>query len=203
MTEIIEAIPKKPELQLVNSFSLKIIQDKSNSIPSNNSQLKIIQNLVEEIKKNGHKYSLISCLFLQFYRANRDTLTKDELYDLLEEEIKQNKNRIISSHTGRCCMIDLKNYRRKAKDILKKKKWFSKRLNEKGEVEYKMNNRIVGPILPRIISQLKSIEKNKDDFEDITIDTNENNETTENKSDMQIIKIREDDDENEYDVKFI
>ena len=196
-----EELEKKPELQIsqsIDSFSLKIIQDKSELIPSNSSQLKIIQNLVEEIKKNGHKYSLISCLFLQFYKANRDTLTKKELYDLLEEEIRQNKNRIISSHTDRCCMIDLKNYRRKAKDILKKKKWFSKRLNDKGEVEYKMNSKIVGPILPRILSQLKSIEKNKDDFMDITFDNSE----SEKKNDMQIIKIKEDDEDGEYDMKY-
>ena len=114
--------PKHVELQKINSLSLNIIQDRSQNIPSNTSQLKIIQNLVDEIKSNGHKYSLISCVFLQFYKAGKDTLLKKEINQLLEEEISKNKNKIISSHTGRSCMIDLTNYRRKVKDILKKKK---------------------------------------------------------------------------------
>ena len=188
-------IPKQKhvELQKVNSLSLNIIQDKTQNIPSNTSQLKIIQNLVDDIKSKGHKYSLISCVFLQFYKTGKDTLLKKEMNQLLEEEISKNKNKIISSHTGRSCMIDITNYRRKVKDILKKKKWFTKRINENNEIEYKMNSKIVAPILPRIISQLKSIEKNKDDLEEIVIeDETDNNDDTESK----YIKLREE--ENEY-----
>lgn len=182
---------KYKELQKINSLSLNIIQDKTQNIPSNKSQLKIIYNLVEDNKKNGHKYSLISCLFLLFYKSGKDTLLKKEINNLLEEEISKNRNKIISSHTGRSCMINLVNYRRKVKDILKKKKWFTKRINEDKEIEYKMNNKIVAPILPRIISQLKSIEKNKDDIEEILIEENENESNKKDENQISTLKMDE------------
>ena len=122
--------------------------------------------MVQEIKKRGLKYSLICCTFLIFYKEGTDTLPRDDIEKLVEEEIRQNKNKIISSHTERSCVLETTNYKKKLRDILKKKKWFIKRVNSNGEIEYTMIENIVAPVMPRIISQLKSLNTDADFLND-------------------------------------
>lgn len=91
----------------------------------------------------------------------------------MENEILKNKNKIISSPTNRYCIIDLKNYKSKLKDILKKKKWFTKNINEIGETEYTLNPNIISSITPKIISYIKVINKNENLFQDKEVDVEE------------------------------
>ena len=135
-----------------------------NNISSNENQLKLINDVVNEIKSRNLQITLISCVFLLFYKTGRDTLTRMEIETMLEEEIMQYSHKIVSSNTERSCVITLDNYKQKVKDILKKKKWFNKNINKNNEVEYRMQRKIVASVLPRIISQLKSINNDMDFF---------------------------------------
>ena len=83
----------------------------------------------------------------------------------MEAEAINNKNKILSSSTQRYCIIDKKNYKLKIKDILKKQKWFTKKRNELGEIEYTLNPGVVAKITPKIISYFKAINKNESKFQ--------------------------------------
>jgi len=152
--------PKPDLLKLSQSIPIK----KVGTAKDNRSQLKILNDMIEDIKKKGLKYSFIACTFLTFYKAGKDTLPRVEIERMLEEEIVQNKDKIISSFSERSCILDANNYKKKLRDILKKKKWFSKRINENKEIEYTMLENIVSPSMPRIISQLKSLNISKDNL---------------------------------------
>lgn len=146
----------------MSSFSQNIINEDSSN---NEEELKKIKKLVDEQKKNGHKYPLIACFFLIFYNEGKYTLTKKRIHSLMEAEAINNKNKILSSSTQRYCIIDKKNYKLKIKDILKKQKWFTKKRNELGEIEYTLNPGVVAKITPKIISYFKAINKNESKFQ--------------------------------------
>jgi len=158
----------KPDPQKI---SQSIATKKLGNAKDNRSQLKILNDMIEDIKKKGLKYSFIACTFLTFYKAGKDTLPRVEIERMLEEEIVQNKDKIISSFSERSCILDATNFKKKLRDILKKKKWFSKRLNENKEIEYTMLEDIVSPSMPRIISQLKSLNISKDNLKKKEITT--------------------------------
>ena len=157
-------------LNEINSFSININPEVTNN---NEEELEKIKKLIEEQKKNSHKYPLLACFFLMFYYEEKSTLTRNKIYSLMENEILKNKNKIISSPTNRYCIIDLKNYKSKLKDILKKKKWFTKNINEIGETEYTLNPNIISSITPKIISYIKVINKNENLFQDKEVDVEE------------------------------
>ena len=157
-------------LNEINSFSININPEVTNN---NEEELEKIKKLIEEQKKNSHKYPLLACFFLMFYYEEKSTLTRNKIYSLMENEILKNKNKIISSPTNRYCIIDLKNYKSKLKDILKKKKWFTKKINEIGETEYTLNPNIISSITPKIISYIKVINKNENLFQDKEVDVEE------------------------------
>ena len=116
--------------------------------------------IIDNHKKNGYKYPLLACLFLLFYNSGKNTLKKSELYSLMEKEAINNKNKIISSPTERFCIITPKNYKSKIKDMIKKKKWFTKKFNDIGESEYTLNPGAVSSVVPKIILYLKVLVKN-------------------------------------------
>ena len=157
-------------LNEINSFSININPEVTNN---NEEEIEKIKKLIEEQKKNSHKYPLLACFFLMFYYEEKSTLTRNKIYSLMENEILKNKNKIISSPTNRYCIIDLKNYKYKIKDILKKKKWFTKNINEIGETEYTLNPNIISSITPKIISYIKVINKNENLFQDKEVDVEE------------------------------
>ena len=144
-------------LEQSTSVSINIIHE---TINNNSEELEKIKKLVDENKKNGHKIPLIATVLLLFHNAENNTLKKSDLYSLMEKETKNNKNAIISSPTERYCIINHKNYKSKIKDILKKKKWFTKKLNENKEIEYTLNPGVVSSIVPRITSFFKVLAKN-------------------------------------------
>ena len=139
------------------SISINIIREE---ISNNSEELEKIQKLVDENKKSGHKIPLIATVLLLFHNAENNTLKKCDLYSLMEKETINNKNTIISSPTERYCIINQKNYKSKIKDILKKKKWFTRKINENNEIEYTLNPGVVSSIVPRITSFFKSLVEN-------------------------------------------
>ena len=181
---------KQVPLKLINTASICLIHE---DINHNDEELEKIKKLVEENKKNGYKIPLLATVFLLFYNSGKKTLKKSEAYALMEKEALNNKNKIISSPTERYCMISPKNYKSKIKDILKKKKWFSRKVNDSGEIEYTLNPGVVASVVPKISSYLKVLVKNQflfksqeeldeQDNSDITKDelTKEENEKDEN-----------------------
>ena len=144
--------------KLINTASISLIHEDTNH---NDEELEKIKKLVEENKKNGYKIPLLASVFLLFYNSGKKTLKKSEAYSLMEVEALNNKNKIISSPTERYCMINPKNYKSKIKDILKKKKWFSRKVDDWGEIEYTLNPGVVASVVPKISSYLKVLVKNE------------------------------------------
>lgn len=144
--------------KLINTASISLIHEDTNH---NDEELEKIKKLVEENKKNGYKIPLLASVFLLFYNSGKKTLKKSEAYSLMEVEALNNKNKIISSPTERYCMINPKNYKSKIKDILKKKKWFSRKVDDSGEIEYTLNPGVVASVVPKISSYLKVLVKNE------------------------------------------
>ena len=144
-------------LEQTNSVSINIVHEEINN---NSEELEKIKKLVDENKKNGHKIPLIATVLLLFHNVENNTLKKSELYSLMEKETINNKNTIISSPTERYCIINQKNYKSKIKDILKKKKWFTRKINESNEIEFTLNPGVISSIIPRITSFFKTLVKN-------------------------------------------
>ena len=144
-------------LEQANSVSINIIHEEINN---NSEELEKIKKLIDENKKNGYKIPLIATVLLFFHNAENNTLKKSDLYSLMEKETINNKNTIISSPTERYCIINQKNYKSKIKDIIKKKKWFTKKVNENKEIEFTLNPGVVSSIVPRITSFFKVLAKN-------------------------------------------
>ena len=149
---------KQIQLQQINTASISLIHENANK---NEEELEKIKKMVEENKGKGYKIPLLANVFLLFYNSGKNTLKKSEAYALMEQEAKNNKNIIISSPTERYCMINPKNYKSKIKDILKKKKWFSRKVNDLGEIEYTLNPGVVASVVPKITSYLKVLVKNE------------------------------------------
>ena len=145
-------------LEQINTASISLIHEEVNN---NDEELEKIKQLVEESVKNGHKIPLLAIVFLLFYNSGKTTLKKSEAYDLMEKETLKYKNKIISSPTERYCMINHKNFKSKIKDILKKKKWFSRKVNDDGEIEYTLNPSVVASVAPKINSYIKVLIKNE------------------------------------------
>ena len=163
-------------IENINSASISLIP-KDDSSGDNESELRRIKNLVDGQRRKGHKYPLLACVFLQFFDAGKSTLTKPELYSMIEKTSIRDKNLIISSPTERYSIICPSNYKAKIKDIMKKKKWFTKKMNEKGSIEYTLNEGIVAQITPKIISSLRCIKKKDSIFQTKPNETQENTET--------------------------
>ena len=144
-------------LEQSTSVSINIIHEEINN---NSEELEKIKKLVDENKKNGFKIPLIATVLLLFHNADNNTLKKNDLFSLMEKETINNKNMIISSPTERYCIINQKNYKSKIKDIIKKKKWFTKKMNENKEIEFTLNPCVVSSIIPRITSFFKVLAKN-------------------------------------------
>lgn len=183
------SIDKQGTISIISS-----IKKKNNINQDNRHQLEIFKKVVDEAKSKGKMYSFISVAFLIYYESGKSCLTKSEIKKLVEKEIKENPSKIISSHTGRCCLITLHNYRRKIKDIFKKRKWFIKDKNKKGEIIFKLKENIIAPILPRLISQIKSIETNEEFLKEQIEMTSMNNltdnlNTNDDSGSMSIINI--------------
>ena len=115
----------KNPLEQPTSISISITHEEINN---NNQELEKIKQLVDENIKNGYKIPLIATVLLLFHNIENSTLKKSDLYSLMEKEIKNNKDSIISAPTERYCLITHNNYKPKIKDILKKKKWFTQKL---------------------------------------------------------------------------
>ena len=148
---------KDISLESLKLASLNLISERYTN--SNALELQKIKNLIDRQKMKGHKYPLLACIFLLFLEAGKNTLTKSELYSLMEKVSLRDKNKIISSPTERYCIINPSNYKAKIKDIIKKKKWFTKKMNNDGEIEYTLNEGSVCTVTPKIISYLNIIEK--------------------------------------------
>ena len=149
---------KHISLEQINTASISLIHEEINN---NDEELEKIKNLVEESYKNGHKIPLLAIVFLLFYNSGKTTLKKSEAYALMEKETQNYKNKIISSPTERYCMINHKNFKSKIKDILKKKKWFSRKVNDDGEIEYTLNPSVVQSVAPKINTYIKVLIKNE------------------------------------------
>ena len=195
------SIDKQGTVSIISDKKKKNIENKDNK-----HQLEIFKKVVDEAKSKGKMYSFISVAFLIYYEAGKNCLTKSEIKSLIEKEIKENPGKIISSHTGRCCLITLNNYRKKIKDIFKKRKWFLKEKNKSGDIIFKLKENIIAPILPRLISQIKSIETNEDFLkEQIEISSISNNTDNLNTNDdscsMSVINIDEESSKLNEDTK--
>jgi hypothetical protein len=149
----------------INAVSLSLLRTEPVPPPTNEESLQKLETLVEEQKAKGHKYPLLACVFLLFRTSGKKTLTKTELYELMEKKTVEDKNKIISSPTERYCIITPNNFKSKIKDIVKKKKWFTREINDKGEIEYTLNPGVISQIEPKIESYLKCIEKRDSIFQ--------------------------------------
>ena len=152
----------------MSTVSLSLL--KENQMPtvstnSNMEQLQILKDMVEAQKNKGHKYPLLASIFLVFYYAGKNILTKTELYDLMDKLTTEDKNKIISAPNERYSIITPNNFKSKIKDIIKKKRWFTRRMNDAGEIEYELNAGTVSLVLPKIEAYLKMIEKRDSIFQ--------------------------------------
>ena len=184
---------KKIQLQQINTASISLIHENVNK---NDEELEKIKKLVQENKEKGYKIPLLANVFLLFYNSGKNTLKKSEAYALMEKEAINNKNIIISSPTERYCMINQKNYKSKIKDILKKKKWFSRKVNDTGEIEYTLNPGVVASVVPKITSYLKVLVKNNflfkcpEEEKEEKEDENNNNEGKKDKKERKKLIIK-------------
>ena len=184
---------KPVKLQLINTASISLIHENVNK---NDEDLEKIKKMVEENKEKGFKIPLLAKVFLLFYNSGKNTLKKSEAYALMEKEAINNKNIIISSPTERYCMINQKNYKSKIKDILKKKKWFSRKVNDTGEIEYTLNPGVVASVVPKITSYLKVLVKNNfmfkcpEEEKEEKEDENNNNEGKKDKKERKKLIIK-------------
>ena len=87
----------------INAVSLSLLRTEPVPPPTNEESLQKLETLVEEQKAKGHKYPLLACVFLLFRTSGKKTLTKTELYELMEKKTVEDKNKIISSPTERYC----------------------------------------------------------------------------------------------------
>ena len=183
-------------LEQINTASISLIHEEVNN---NDEELEKIKQLVEESVKNGHKIPLLALVFLLFYNSGKTTLKKSEAYELMEKETYKYKNKIISSPTERYCMINHKNFKSKIKDILKKKKWFSRKVNDDGEIEYTLNPSVVISVAPKINSYVKVLIKNEFLFKTENEEKQEEEKCDSNDSKEKKIKKNKDDDEDYTD----
>ena len=149
----------------ISTVSLSLLKTEPNPPASNEEELKKLEALVQEQKLKGHKYPLLAGVFLLFHTAGKNVLSKTELYELMAKRAAEDKNKIISSPTERYCIITPNNFKSKIKDIIKKKKWFTRTLDENGETIYTLNPAVVWQITPKIESYLKVIEKRDSIFQ--------------------------------------
>ena len=143
----------------ISTISLSLLKTEPKPPASNEEELEKLQTQIDLQKSKGHKYPLLACVFLLFRTAGKKTLTKTEMYDLMEKKAIEDKTKIVSSPTERYCIITQNNYKSKIKDIVKKKKWFTRALDDKGEIIYTLNEGVVCQIRPKIESYLNVIEK--------------------------------------------
>ena len=143
----------------ISAVSLSLLKTEPKPPATNEEELEKLNSLIELQKSKGHKYPLLACVFLLFRTAGKKTLTKNEMYNLMEKKAIEDKTKIVSSPTERYCVITQNNFKSKIKDIVKKKKWFTRALNDKGEIIYTLNDGVVCQISPKIESYLNIIEK--------------------------------------------
>ena len=143
----------------ISTVSLSLLKTEPKPPATNEEELEKLHSLIELQKSKGHKYPLLACVFLLFRTAGKKTLTKNEMYNLMEKKAIEDKTKIVSSPTERYCVITQNNFKSKIKDIVKKKKWFTRALNDKGEIIYTLNDGVVCQISPKIESYLNIIEK--------------------------------------------
>ena len=143
----------------ISAVSLSLLKTEPKPPATNEEELEKLHSLIEQQKSKGHKYPLLACVFLLFRTAGKKTLTKNEMYNLMEKKAIEDKTKIVSSPTERYCVITQNNFKSKIKDIVKKKKWFTRALNDKGEIIYTLNDGVVCQISPKIESYLNIIEK--------------------------------------------
>ena len=143
----------------ISAVSLSLLKTEPKPPATNEEELEKLHSLIELQKSKGHKYPLLACVFLLFRTAGKKTLTKNEMYNLMEKKAIEDKTKIVSSPTERYCVITQNNFKSKIKDIVKKKKWFTRALNDKGEIIYTLNDGVVCQISPKIESYLNIIEK--------------------------------------------
>ena len=143
----------------ISAVSLSLLKTEPKPPATNEEELEKLHSLIELQKSKGHKYPLLACVFLLFRTAGKKTLTKNEMYNLMEKKAIEDKTKIVSSPTERYCVITQNNSKSKIKDIVKKKKWFTRALNDKGEIIYTLNDGVVCQISPKIESYLNIIEK--------------------------------------------
>ena len=195
-----------PQIQLekINTASINIIHEQVNN---NNEELEKIKKLVDENKNNGHKIPLLATVLLLFHNVENSTLTKSDLYSLMEKETRNNKNAIISSPTDRYSIINPRNFKSKIKDILKKKKWFTKKVNDSNEIEFTLNPRVISSIIPRITSFFKVLAKNgylfinKEEEEEIEVEDNSEKNLSEPKKEKNDDNTEEEKDKNKKKKK--
>ena len=143
----------------ISTVSLSLLKTVPKPPATNEEELEKLNTLIELQKSKGHKYPLLACVFLLFRTAGKKTLTKSEMYNLMEKKAIEDKTKIVSSPTERYCVITQNNFKSKIKDIVKKKKWFTRAINDKGEIIYTLNDGVVCQISPKIESYLNIIEK--------------------------------------------
>ena len=165
--ELLEEIDKiYISLKKINKFKLEMLKNSTSlnlsnkdHISSNEVGLERIYNLIEVQKMKGHKYPLLACIFLLFREAGKETLKKSELYELMEKASQKDENKIISSPTERYCTINPTNYKYRIKDIIKNKRYFTRRMDENGKFEYSLNEGSALAAIPKIVKYLDIIEK--------------------------------------------
>ena len=121
-----------------------------------------IEKLIEENKKKGNKTPLYAIIFLLFYKAEKNTLNNKELYSLLEKEIINNKDNIITfngNNYNDYNIINQNNFRKRIYDIIKKKKWLIKNVKDSNIIEYTLKLDKVLSIINKIIHYLKFVRE--------------------------------------------
>ena len=166
----------------INAISLSLLKTEPKPPSTNEEELKKLETLIETQKSKGHKYPLLACVFSIFHSSGKNTLTKAELYNLMEKKATEDKNKIISSPTERYCIITPNNFKAKIKDIIKKKKWFTRAIDDKGDIIYTLNPGVVWQITPKIESYLKVIEKRDSIFQNKAREEIENMQKSQEKS---------------------
>ena len=164
----------------VSTVSLSLLKDNPFQENSNEYELLKIKNLVDTQINKGHKYPLLACIFLCFYDAGKSTLTKSELYDLMAKRTAKDINKIVSSPTERYSIVTPNNFKSKIKDIIKKKKWFNRVMNNNGEIEYTLNEGILSQITPKIESYCNIIESRDSIFQNNSRGLVDNNNNLDN-----------------------
>ena len=174
----------------ISTVQLSLLKTEPKPRATNEEELEKLHSLIELQKSKGHKYPLLACVFLLFRTAGKKTLTKTEMYDLMEKKAIEDKTKIVSSPTERYCVITQNNFKSKIKDIVKKKKWFTRAINDKGEIIYTLNDGVVCQISPKIESYLNIIEKRDGIFKNKAREEVENIEKPQEKKRKRNPKIK-------------